>query len=54
MTPEERIKRFMSLMTEATQETGITVAVEHGAIYRIRSRSTLKSQSEPKWSERTA
>lgn len=31
MTLEERIKRFMSLMTEATQETGITVAVEHGA-----------------------
>lgn len=31
MTLEERIKRFMALMTEATQETGITVAVEHGA-----------------------
>ena len=31
MTLEERIKRFMSLMTEATKETGITVAVEHGA-----------------------
>ncbi|MDD3662265.1 MAG: hypothetical protein PHT84_00160 [Candidatus Pacebacteria bacterium] len=30
MNQEERIKRFMQLMTEATKETGFTYAVEHG------------------------
>lgn len=30
MSQEDRIKRFMQIMTEATRETGFTYAVEHG------------------------
>lgn len=30
MSQEERINAFMRLMTEASQKTGITYAVEHG------------------------
>ena len=45
MTLEERIKRFMALMTEATQETGITVAVEHGAplvVFDLQNQEPIK------------
>lgn len=31
MNQEERIRRFMQLMNQATQETGITYAVESGS-----------------------
>ena len=30
MNQQERISEFMRLMTEASQQTGITYAVEHG------------------------
>ena len=30
MNQEERIRRFMQLMNQASQETGITYAVQHG------------------------
>ncbi|SHO50121.1 hypothetical protein SAMN02745217_02595 [Anaerocolumna xylanovorans DSM 12503] len=45
MNQEERVKEFMRLMTDATNKTGITYAVEHGqniVLFDVRSNEPLE------------
>lgn len=42
MNQQERINEFMRLMTEASQKTGITYAVEHGQPLVVYDLETLE------------